>query len=89
MLAPLQKAEEHHAVVLLDSDMVSVDVWQLANWPVRWLRAVEQMQVRGGVQHSTCATDACWARPGGAAEHRRQHSLEAGGSILLLNGHTC
>lgn len=40
VLAALQpeKAEEHHAVVLLDSDMVSVDVWQLANWPARWLR---------------------------------------------------
>jgi hypothetical protein len=31
-------------VVLLDGDMVSVDVWQLTNWPVRWERAVQQMQ---------------------------------------------
>ncbi|PRW59697.1 Glycosyltransferase LARGE2 [Chlorella sorokiniana] len=46
IMAALQpeKAEEHHAVVLLDGDMVSVDVWQLTNWPVRWERAVQQMQ---------------------------------------------
>ena len=42
-----QKADDHHAVVLLDGDMVSVDVWQLANWPVRWQRAEQQMQVWG------------------------------------------
>lgn len=38
-----QDALEHHAVVLLDSDMVSVDIWQLVNWPSRWERAVREM----------------------------------------------
>ncbi|KAL4458883.1 hypothetical protein ABPG75_013748 [Micractinium tetrahymenae] len=38
-----QEAEEHHAVVLLDSDMVSVDIWQLVNWPTRWERAAREM----------------------------------------------
>lgn len=30
-------------MVLLDSDMVSVDIWQLVNWPSRWERAVREM----------------------------------------------
>lgn len=29
----------------MDGDMVPVDVWQLANWPSRWERAVNEMQV--------------------------------------------
>lgn len=39
----LQDASEHSAVVLLDSDMVSVDIWQLVNWPTRWARALREM----------------------------------------------
>lgn len=29
--------------MLLDSDMLSVDIWQLVNWPTRWARAVAEM----------------------------------------------
>lgn len=39
----VQEAQDHHAVVLLDSDVVSVDIWQLVNWPSRWERAVREM----------------------------------------------
>ncbi|PSC77069.1 Glycosyltransferase LARGE2 isoform B [Micractinium conductrix] len=38
-----EDASEHSAVVLLDSDMVSVDIWQLVNWPTRWARALREM----------------------------------------------
>lgn len=41
-----QEAAEHHAVLLLDSDIVSVDIWQLVNWPSRWERA--QRELSGG-----------------------------------------
>ena len=30
-------------MVLLDGDMVSVDIWQLVNWPTRWARAAREM----------------------------------------------
>lgn len=30
-------------MVLLDSDVVSVDIWQLVNWPSRWERAAREM----------------------------------------------
>ena len=39
----MQEADAHHAVVLLDADMVSVDIWQLVNWPTRWARAAREM----------------------------------------------
>ena len=41
---PAQEADPNHAVVLLDSDIASVDVWQMVNWPSRWGRALHQMQ---------------------------------------------
>jgi hypothetical protein len=37
------KVDEGHAVVLLESDMAAVDVWQLLNSSVRWERAAREM----------------------------------------------
>lgn len=43
------KPAGEHAVVLLESDMAAVDVWQLLNSSTRWERAAREMGAGGAL----------------------------------------